>query len=147
MKRKKKTSIGQNKRVVVILASLIVLVILSTATILLLLKASERPYKVKTLDFDFKVKDELGFNLDPDKVHFGGGPPGVSLKRTVNLEVDEPSFVKVLVDCDVNISMNSSSFYMEPNETKEVNFELVVPDVPRGTYNGTITFNFYRVEK
>lgn len=104
----------------------------------------ETPFLVQKLDYDFVVMNSLGFNIDTDAVHFGGGHPGFQLTRTVNITVDRPASLVIYSKGPGVISVKNNNFVLPVNKTIALNLSLVIPDnLTYGNYSGELFFEYY----
>lgn len=139
-KNNKKFRSNSLSRKRIFLASLLMVVIVYTVISLLISALSiGSPYDVKTIAYDFSVKDVYGFNVDIDGLHFGGGPIGSELNRGIILSANRPSRVVIIWDGPGNLSVDTNNFFIDPGVNKSVFFRLIIPaDLPAGNYSGNV---------
>ncbi len=102
------------------------------------------PTEIRSINYTFTVKDALGFNLDTDKLHFGGGPSGVTLQRTLDISSTYDSIVEIETVGPGFIVLDKNNFKMEAGENTTLTFNLLIPQtMPQGAYEGTIYLYFY----
>ncbi|MGE0793020.1 MAG: hypothetical protein AB7V77_02440 [Candidatus Woesearchaeota archaeon] len=121
----------------------IFIVILTLIPILVYLSI-DKPFKVQYLEYDFKIKNQVGFMLDSDILHFGGAPQGSQLQRNITLSIAFPSIVKIGFEGPGNIISSDNNFYLEANKNKSLEFILTTPNEPEGNYSGIIFIEFYK---
>ena len=102
-KDQKRNSSPSVTRVVLLLA--IIVVVSSLVTFLLLHFFNERPDEVKFIEYDYSVKERVGLVLDNDALHFGGGPPGARLQRSINLSTSKAARVHVSTDVESSLEL------------------------------------------
>jgi hypothetical protein len=123
--------------------ALIIIIIVGLVFTLVSL-ARHSPVEVTSLPYTFKVKEKVGINLDTDKFHFGGGIPGTSLQRKLNITAPYDTTVHIDSKGPGSVLVNNNDFDLDANENKELLFTLVVPDdLPLGEYEGLIILSFY----
>lgn len=132
---------------------LFVLLLLAIGFLAFFLISHLNPIEVKSFPFDFNVTNEgPGFNLDPDKVHFGSVPPSSSAGRKLiySNPGEKPLKVRYLIASDRPIS---SWFYFFPahkytiEPKKNVLFKISLtppPEAELGFYEGLIIAETYR---
>jgi len=105
---------------------------------------------VKVVPMDIKVSDHIGFNLDTDSMHFGiSTSPGYAGRSFIlSHDNEKPLRVEIKIYGEMAdwVYIKENSFVLEPNVSKEVKFEVYVPEnIEQGHYNGTIKIFFKRV--
>ena len=107
-------------------------------------------YEVQKIPTDVRVTKSTGFNLDADALHFGAvSSPGRGI-RGILITHDYP-VAEVQVKTSGKIAdwlyTNESLFILQPNITKEVKFEIRIPEnVSEGDYYGTVWVFFRKVQ-
>ena len=102
---------------------------------------------VKAISADVVVKGNPAFNLNDDKFHFGGVPPGQAAERKISISYDRPSRVEISTEGDLErfIAVSETDFFLPAYETKEIIFSVYIPEeTPLGNYTGTIFFRFMK---
>lgn len=80
-------------------------------------------------------------------LHFGGAYAGSTLLRDLLVEVSRPSKVLISWQGPGYMSANETNFVLLPNQTKKVEFSLVVPDdLPLGNYSGEVYVYFFETK-
>jgi len=133
----------QNKKMILIV--LLIIIIFFSALPIIIYQTTERPYLIQTLAYDFSVKESVGFMLDSDILHFGGGPVGSGLERGMNVTSKETALVKIYAQGQGDIVISDNDFMVYANQSHPLIFTLTVPTLPFGTYNGTVYFEFYKI--
>lgn len=142
-KRHFRSSVRSRKR---LLLSAVLIVVLLYSVVLLLVSvfALSTPYLVENIPYDFSVKDKLGVNVDSDSLHFGGGPAGVILQRSLAFTVEQDSRVVVSWDGPGSLSVDKNDFILKKGENTSIMFYLSFSkDLPIGDYNGTVELHFF----
>jgi len=126
------------------------LIVFAVVAILLLafaitktLIAKNTPFEVRNMPYDFRVKNNIGFNADTDILHLGGGMLGSTLIRDMSLSSPRDSIVKISFEGDGDLHVSANDFVLLKNESKLLTFSMVVPNLPLGNYSGMVTFKFY----
>ena len=138
MKRQKE----YNNIVLIIFFIVLILVSISVTALLYTLIQQNTPKVIasQTLAYDFNVQEHVGMNLDNDILHFGGGPPGSVLSRSINVSVDLSGVVIVSYEGDGILVAAKNNFAITSYEPIELDFSLEIPeDMEPGMYGGTIT--------
>jgi hypothetical protein len=102
---------------------------------------------VRSIETDVTVQDAGAFNLDADKLHFGGIAPGNSAQRRVHLKSDDPARVKITVSGAIApfLSVSENNFNLEKNETRTITFTAAIPEnTTYGKYSGRIIVRFLK---
>lgn len=142
-RKKIRSSPESRKRLLLSMVLVVMLVYLVTILLVSVFKLSS-PYRVDVVPYDFSVKEHLGVNVDSDIIHFGGGPPGVLLSRSVILEAEVDSRVTVFWDGPGIMSVSKNDFMLSKGENTSVMFYLTVPaGLELGNYSGNVTFSFF----
>lgn len=102
------------------------------------------PIAIKELSYDFEVKDSVGFVLENDALHFGGGPPGATMQRNITLSAPYDAEVEVRYDGPGVLRISENNFFIHKGEDKVVDFTLVVPSLEYGKYGGKVFFRFHK---
>ena len=97
---------------------------------------------VKKIPYDFSgISGYLaGYNLDPDKLHFGSAPAGVTLRRSITLTNNHD--VPVVVDLSVSgsgapyVAFETALFNLSINESRGVT--IFVTPLAEGNLSGEI---------
>ncbi len=141
---KKTNSTGRNKKLITIILVLVVLSIAFIATAMYVQSVSRtKPFEVREMPYDFKVKPALGFNVDTDLIHMGGGPAGVTLTRNLTIRSEKDAIVKILMSGPGNLTVDKNNFLVSANTSTQVAFVMVVPQLPMGNYTGMVHLEFY----
>ena len=133
----------KNKMLTIVLITTLLVMI----TILSLYIGLSRDYQ--ELNFDFKIGNNLGFNLDSDAIHFGTMFQGDEAKR--NIVIKNDNCVKCLVNLKIKgnsewISVSDNNFVLKKDETKEIEVKLNPPnDAELKEYFGTLKIYFWRI--
>jgi hypothetical protein len=145
VKKRKSCSNPNSRKKMFILSILIVLFIYGITMILITVFSFNNPYRVEDMTYDFVVKDRMGINLDSDYLHFGGGPAGIILQRSIIISSDQDSKVSVSWDGPGNLTVNKNNFPLKARLNESVLFYLAVPvDLEQGNYTGQIHFKFFK---
>ncbi|MFH1849778.1 MAG: hypothetical protein ABH879_06345 [archaeon] len=104
---------------------------------------------IKTVSMDIKVMDKVGFNVDPDALHFGITMPGGKAVRYIDTAFNGDSPVRVSVQFSGELAPWTRAapdrFILLPDETGRINFTVSVPRAAAyGKYNGTATIIYRR---
>ena len=100
----------------------------------------------KVLPFDFTVEEKLEFNVDKDKLHFGGVQPGGGSYREFrifnNHSYAQQGEFKIASTVRMGDWFNISpgpTFHLNPYEDKNFEANLKIPSsTPFGSYSGEI---------
>ena len=101
----------------------------------------------RTIPADVVVKGVGGLNLDTDRLHFGGVPPGDYAQRKIHISYTRDSHVQIMVKGDLAqfTSISENDFFLPANERKDINFTASIPEnTTFGNYTGTIFLTFLR---
>lgn len=98
----------------------------------------------ETIDYEFKVTNYVGFNLDTDKLYLGSGGPGSTLRRAMKISYTEDSIVEISARGPGEIIISDNNFFLEKDTGKDIEFSLVVPQIDLGNYTGEIKLTFYK---
>lgn len=143
-KIKKFRSNSMSRKRVLIISILIILLVYGVSLLLISVFSMSAPYRVESMPYDFIVKDNIGFNLDSDYMHFGGGPNGATLERSMTLFSDRPAKVSITWEGEGNLNVNKNNFKIAPNVSESITFYLVIPEgLPPGNYSGLVFFRFF----
>lgn len=138
---KRRVGISRGRLIIVLFMIALITV---TTTLFVQSLLNPVPYRVEVVPYDFRVKNDLGFNADTDLLHFGGAYAGSTLLRELLIEVQQPSRVFFSSDGPGQLSVNESGFSLLPNQTKTVEFSLfITSDLPLGNYSGEVYVWFY----
>jgi hypothetical protein len=139
------TKRNQNKlkRIHIFLIVLLICFLFSTTFIYCKLNLN-KPILVKTMNYDFQIKENVGFVLDSDILHFGGAPKNSELKRNMTLTTPFTSKVKIYFEGPGILSTSHNNFLLEENQSKSIEFILKTPNLENGNYTGKIFFEFYK---
>lgn len=97
------------------------------------------------MDYDFVVKNSVGFNLDTDALHFGGSLPGSTSTRSMNLHVDRDSRVVISFEGPGDLVVDKNDFVVFANSSESLTFYLTTPvNMTYGNYSGIVTFSFFK---
>ena len=121
---------------------IIFIVVVSLFSIIQLTK-EEPPREVREINYTFSIKEGLGFNLDEDKLHFGGGPTHAILQRELIIASEFDARVIIVNKGPANVIASINDFELQKGENKTIEFNLFVPDISQGLYEGTIEVSFY----
>ncbi len=99
---------------------------------------------------DLKVADYVGFNLDPDAIHFGATSPGGVASRGVEIyhDYERPLKINIKISGKLGkwVSPSDNGFLLYPNITKEVKLKAYVPaSASYGNYTGTLKVIFRKI--
>lgn len=146
MVRKKQKNKSRTQSIGFVVFLIVVVVIISSlVTILILNSVNAKPDEVSRLPYDFSVTNAVSMVLDNDIMHFGGGPNGARLERSMNITASSDALVKVSWVGDGNLVVSENEFVLRGQEPKELLFYLDIPsDLVEGAYFGEIIFEFYR---
>ena len=128
---------------------LLVLIFLINTLIIFFIAGRLSLKDVQTLDMDMEVKNKIGFNVDTDKIHFGGLPPGGMSEREIVISHDFDFPVKVSIKTSGElaeyVTVSDNNFILSPLESKKITFYAIIDeDVPLGNYTGNARFEFRR---
>jgi len=143
-KKRFRSSVLSRKRLFI---SAILMILLGYGVSLLLVSVFSivSPYRIETLDYDFMVKDNVGVNVDVDSLHFGGGPAGITLERSLSLTSDRDARVVISWEGPGQLSVSRNDFKIYSGIDESVVFYLIIPpSLELGTYSGTVTFSFFK---
>ena len=104
---------------------------------------------VQTVSMDLEVGDNVGFNLDTDKLHFGKTFPGgvLSRKITVGHNVDARLRAHIVPSGEIKewVLVPENNFHLANREVKNLTVYVNVPeDAEYGNYTGTLEVFFQR---
>jgi len=82
--------------------------------------------------YDFEIGKTVGFNLDPDAIHFGRLPAGGLGKRDVyvNNTFEVPALVVIKISgdkADEWVYPSDNNFVLQPGESKKITLYCEVP--------------------
>lgn len=114
------------------------------------------PAEVLTQDFDFEVSGDakrIGFNVDPDKLHFGTLCSGCSASRKLNL-INNASYDKkiefyfsskeYLPERTIRVAPFSGTIIPKSSE-QQFEVKIFPTSLFVGNYTGTLIIKLYRV--
>ena len=128
----------------IIVLLVVVILISSLVTILIIKNQSAKPFDVKTLNYDFQVTPNVSFVLDSDILHFGGGPVGSRLQRSIDLSSSRTAIVKVSWVGDGELIISKNNFLVSADNPFNLSFYMDIPsNYSLGNYSGEIKFKFY----
>jgi hypothetical protein len=97
---------------------------------------------VTTVEYptSFEIRPYLGFNLNPDGIHLGAGPPGTILHRDLILKANATYKYQIKISKNFEEYLRADSYtgVLNAGETKTIRFYATIPEMPEGTYNGTV---------
>lgn len=102
---------------------------------------------VQTINADVVVKGNGGINLNKDRMHFGGVPPGDGAIRKVTINYTRDAVVHITTDGPLQafVSASENDFYLAGHENKEITFTADIPlNTSYGNYSGTLIFTFVK---
>ena len=108
------------------------------------------PKQVEILEYDAYVADNAGFNLDPDKIHFGSliqgskGSRDFSISNDFNYDI-RVSFDLVSKDSLDNIYVVGESHVISRNNQADFALVFDTRDLNFGFYQGQVIVKYYRV--
>jgi len=128
---------------------LIIVTIIAIPVLLLTLTSFILIKEVKTLDMQLKVDNNIGFNIDTDKIYFGTIPPGNTGARRVNIENMEYkkviSRIKLTGELKDWVTVSHNNFRLEKGESQEVTVDISIPeDAEKKDYEGRFIILFTR---
>ncbi|MDO8556680.1 MAG: hypothetical protein Q7R96_05930 [Nanoarchaeota archaeon] len=125
----------QKKTKQLIWLSIIVLAITIASTIFIY----SAQFTTTTIPYDFTVTTYIGINAGTDKLHFGGGIGGTTLRRSLIFTTNETTTITIQPDQEY-ITPETPTFILQPGEKKEIPILVIIPtNLPLGNYSGTIT--------
>ena len=110
------------------------------------IKIKNAPFEVKNLNYDFKVKQAIGLNVDTDILHMGGGPVGSVLERSIDISSPKDALVRIFVDGPGDLTVDKNNFLIRADDKINLTFSMLVPDLPLGNYSGLVVLKFYPVK-
>ena len=125
-----------------ILVIIIISIVVVSLTIIYL--QSPKVLQKNTYVMDVKVTDDgiMGFNIDPDGLHFGSmsAGSGGARKLTIN-HVEEEVIVRVIKKGKISKWVsNTDNFIMKKGEEQTLTFSVSIPkNTPVGFYTGEVT--------
>ena len=105
---------------------------------------------VDYMDMDVTTGSYIGFNLDPDAMHFGVLGPGRIAKRELVIENNFNKEVLIIIKIKGNISdmitISDNNFILNPGQNNTVTFACQIPQgtPDNTTYAGRIKTIFKR---
>lgn len=128
----------------IVLLIILVVLVSSLATLLIIKNTSHKPFETKRLAYDFTVTNGISLVLDTDILHFGGGPAGARLQRSLNVTTSKDAKLKISWIGDGNIVVSENNFMIYANESKDLLFYLDIPsNASQGSYSGELILEFY----
>ncbi len=133
-----------SKTVLVLGIFILVLIILNLALQTYSSSCTKTDLINTSIQIDVRERRVIGLNADTDSLKFGIVSPGAIAKRTMKVGYDQEAEVKVAPEGDfVSWFQITPSEFLINNETKEVIFEVLVPEnTAIGNYTGKIKFCF-----
>jgi hypothetical protein len=125
--------------------SFYVLICIIVAAVVVTIVALTKPVpsEVQEINYTFRARDVLGFNLDADKLHFGGGPPGTTLQRDLEINSSIDGIVNIQTIGPGSLIADKNNFPVTAGSSEIVEFNLLIPPgLPEGDYEGTIFITF-----
>ena len=144
-RRRKPRSSPLSRKRILLFSIIIILLVYGVSMLLISIFSMSSPYRIEVMDYDFTVKDGIGINLDSDYLHFGGGPSGAFLERSISITSDMPAKVSISWEGPGDLSVDKNDFKIGANETTPVTFYLGIPEnLSLGNYSGTVFLRFFK---
>ena len=143
-KMKNKKTI-KRKTIFLLIAVAVIAAVLSTA--LAHYYSNKGIVETQKVQMDLAVKESVAFNLDTDKLHFGGVPPEGSSGRSISIvnKRDFPLKVRFYLSGELAdwVNPEDNPVYLQPFENKSIKFIATVPkNAEFGNYTGEIDVIF-----
>lgn len=141
----------QNKRIskkkAIALLAVVVLIAVAVSTAIAHYYINKDVQELQKIPMDITVQQKIAFNLDTDRLHFGGLPPGDSADRGVDIvnKRDFPLKVRFYMSGEIGgwVLPEDNPVLLQPFENKTVKFTATVPkNAGFGNYTGEITVVF-----
>lgn len=128
-----------------LIALILSIVIVLSVVVAIISLSKETPTEISTINYTFTVTDKISFNLDTDKLNFGGGFEGATLQRRMNVSAPYDARVHIESVGPGNLISNINDFSIKSGSSQEVTFSLLVPgNLPPAKYEGQVFFYFYQ---
>ena len=137
--------VSKNKTILLLIVVVLVAAALSTA--ISYYYTSKGALEIQKIPMDIKVQQKFGFNLDTDKLHFGGVFPGGSSERGVIIvnNRDFPLKARFYMSGEIGswVKPEDNPIYLQPSENRTVKFTAKAPENAEfGNYTGEVTVVF-----
>ena len=105
--------------------------------------------KTQTINVDFEIGEDIGFNIDTDALHFGRIPTGSSSTRKLNMTNNYNFDIKVNFkpseELDGVVIARENNKILSPGEIHLFWIDAKAPQNPeKQYYNGTLKITFLR---
>jgi hypothetical protein len=132
----------------ILLISLIILACLVFIISVLILFTHPTVLALKEVNATLNITDHIGFNLNPDKIHFGSMFSGGKSVRSINIISDRDGYVYVTVVNDSNdwIYVYDQNFFILKDSSMSLTFAAMPPTYfEEGNYE--VALNIYVLKK
>jgi hypothetical protein len=107
------------------------------------------PFSIETIESNFIVAQNTGFDLTPGYMNFGSIVTNNSAERKLTITNNFNKKIKVKINPKENLKENlvisNQSFELNPLESKKIIFTLFTTNLPKGNYSGQIEIISKRV--
>jgi len=136
-----------SKKKTILLLAVVVLIAIVVSTAISYYYTNKGVLETQKIPMDIKVQQKLAFNLDADKLHFGGIPPENSAERGIVIvnKRDFPLKVRFYMSGELGswVLPEDNPIFLQPFENRTVKFTATVPkDASYGNYTGELTVVF-----
>jgi hypothetical protein len=103
-----------------------------------------KPLEVETIESEFILGENMGFDLTPGRLNFGKISPNNSASREIVIENNFDKTIKVKIKSEGEISKNiivsENNFLVKPSQSKNITFTAYTQGlIEFKTYKGKIT--------
>jgi len=102
---------------------------------------------IKTYEYEATIGNNVGINVDNDKIYFGTILKNGVSKRNIRIEgIQSKSIVKLKANGDLSESIyfSENNFIIDKDQVKEIEIILAPQNVEYGKYQGKVILFFLR---
>ncbi len=107
------------------------------------------PIEVIDYDMHIEVGDNVGFNLDTDKIYFGTVYPGGGAERNITLtnihDITLTTQITLSGDLKEWVVLSDNNFLLDPSKSKDITVYVTTPEnTTYGNYTGKMKVRLLR---
>ena len=95
-------------------------------------------YNLEVIEFDIIIGDYVGFNLNPDKIHFGTIHPGDMANRDISISVNKKSKIILMIEDVDFVKPSINHFIMLADEQINITLTAIPGNARKGLYEGKV---------
>jgi hypothetical protein len=121
---KRKTNKKQQKTLIILIS---IVLFLSITFFSLKIYTEKNILNIQQINYTINITDYVGFNLDTDKLHFGGIIPGGHSQRTMSVISEIEGYVFILTNKETYLYVNEQGQEVEKDKPAILTFKAVIP--------------------